>query len=131
MTETEISIPKLKFDLGLMIDEVEIQSISSQEQTGEDAQHNDGSDGGTENPKKLVVKSPGSNINTSEAGDGKPSVPARTYPRAPSKKEESPELKAFVKDFWSRMPSDKKSSHDNRHVYVCIPSKREDNVFDS
>lgn len=108
MTETEISIPKLKFDLGLTIEEVEVQSISSQEQTGEDAQHNDDSDGGTEKPKKLVVKSSGSNINISEAGEGKPLVPARTYPRAPLKKEECPELKAFVKDFWSRMPTDKK-----------------------
>jgi hypothetical protein len=112
MTETDLTIPKLKFDIELTNERSNNgQSIDNREVTppsGTDIQGDDGSDKEVEKPQKSMMSPSANNLNVSEPGEEKQPEPARTDPVVVAGKEVSPEIKAFINQFWSKKPKDEK-----------------------
>ena len=111
MTEIDLTIPKLKFDIELTNERLDDQPIDNQEVTsasGTDSQGDDGSDKEVKKTQKPMVAPSPNKANDSESAEEKQPEPVRTDPDVVAGKEVSPELKAFITQFWSKKPEDEK-----------------------
>ena len=111
MTENDLTIPKLKFDIELTNELPNGQPIDNQKVTSTsttDIQGDDGSDKELKKTEKPMLSPSPNEANNSESGEEKQLEPIRTDPDVVAGKEISPELKAFITQFWSKKPKDEK-----------------------
>ena len=111
MTETDTEPPKLNLDNELANGQPKGQSMENLEVTsssGNDIQGDDTSDEDAEKAQTSVKASSDDATNILASTPEKPIVLSRTDSSPSAEKETSPEVEAFVKEFWSEKAKDQK-----------------------